>query len=240
MIYILLVACICNITCLSFSRITRLNGDIVAPLRIYNKYFDLVDGFGADYRREERKDPNGIVRSCIGPLGTAGVYGEVYGSSIRDAMTSCGINLNERDVFYDLGAGTGRVVAQIAYETACGQSIGVELGERRYQLSLKVLERLQGDQNSFAHKKMHYVKSDLTRFDWQSSVTCLYSCCLCFPDEVFQYIENEILNSCPHLKYVLLVGKQLQNAEDLFTHHQVTCRTSWNENEICEVYIRKI
>lgn len=217
-----------------------MDADILSPLRMYNKYFDSVDGFGADYRRQEVLDPKGVIRSSIGPLGTAGVYGEVYGSSIRDTMKSFDMSLDASDVFYDLGAGTGRIVAQIAYETDCGQSIGIELGERRYQLSLQVLERLQGDSSSFSHKKMQYIKSDLTCFDWHTSVTCLYSCCLCFPDEVFQYMEDKILNSCPHLKYVLLVGKQLQNAEDKFTHHQVTCRTSWNENEKCEVYIRKL
>ena len=48
---------------------------------------------------------------------TEGIYGEMLPTSFRAILAEFLVRIDERDVFYDLGSGTGKVVAQMAYET---------------------------------------------------------------------------------------------------------------------------
>lgn len=207
---------------------------------IYEPYFEEVNGFGADYYKK-----SGFESQRVGlqSMGLAGTYGEVLPKSIRSILATANIILNKDDVFYDLGSGTGHIVAQIAYETNCGKSIGVELGERRHKLSVQVHEKLC-DAGHHSCKKMQFIKADILNTPWQSNVTCLYICCVCFPPDLFEIIKQNIRDSCPNLKYILLVGRQLHDNNDStfiqrYDYQQLPCPATWSTSELCEVYVLK-
>lgn len=196
-----------------------------------------INGFGADYYKTTRL--NG--RDSINSLDIAGTYGEVLDTSIRFILNQNLINLDSSDVFYDLGSGTGKVVAQFSYETNCFKSIGIELGERRYNQSRQYLSQLLST-NHPSSKKIELLKGNILDINWQHDVTCLYICCICFPKELFSEIEDSIHNKCPNLKYILLIGKQLDDDRfnTRYDHRTVLCPTTWSDNEVLELYTKKI
>nr|CCA16076.1 histone methyltransferase putative [Albugo laibachii Nc14] len=68
-------------------------------------------------------------------------YGEVSCSSVSETIIPF-LDLREDDVFYDLGCGTGKIVVQVAIETACLVSKGIELMKNRVLEGKRALQRL--------------------------------------------------------------------------------------------------
>lgn len=68
-------------------------------------------------------------------------YGEVtYRSVLRDIFPR--LELTAKDVFYDVGCGTGKIVIQAALHTLC-KAKGIELAEQRVGIALEALNRLR-------------------------------------------------------------------------------------------------
>lgn len=70
-------------------------------------------------------------------------YGEVLPQSIWLHVIPA-LQLTNKDVFYDIGSGTGKIPLQVALQTDCALSKGVEFVESRHKLGLDALERLRG------------------------------------------------------------------------------------------------
>lgn len=70
-------------------------------------------------------------------------YGEVVPQSIWKHVIAS-MNLTESDVFYDIGSGTGKIPLQVALQSKCRLSKGVEFVQARHDIGIAVLERLKG------------------------------------------------------------------------------------------------
>ncbi|GMF24697.1 unnamed protein product [Phytophthora fragariaefolia] len=69
-------------------------------------------------------------------------YGEVSVESVASTILPF-LNLDEDDVFFDLGCGTGKILVQAALQTPCKRAIGIELMQNRVLEGQKALQRLQ-------------------------------------------------------------------------------------------------
>ncbi|KAG7391897.1 hypothetical protein PHYPSEUDO_003103 [Phytophthora pseudosyringae] len=69
-------------------------------------------------------------------------YGEVSVESVASRILPL-FNLDEDDVFFDLGCGTGKILVQAALQTPCKQTIGIELMQNRVLEGHKALNRLK-------------------------------------------------------------------------------------------------
>ncbi|EGZ16191.1 hypothetical protein PHYSODRAFT_508314 [Phytophthora sojae] len=69
-------------------------------------------------------------------------YGEVSVESVASTILPF-LNLEEDDVFFDLGCGTGKILVQAALQTPCKRAIGIELMQNRVLEGQKALERLK-------------------------------------------------------------------------------------------------
>lgn len=69
-------------------------------------------------------------------------YGEVSVSSVANKIFPL-FNLDEDDVFFDLGCGTGKILVQAALQTPCKRAIGIELMQNRVLEGQKALDRLK-------------------------------------------------------------------------------------------------
>lgn len=68
-------------------------------------------------------------------------YGEITPTSV-DRMLSY-LQMTERDVFYDLGSGVGKVINQVAISVPVRRCVGVELSETRVRLARAALRQLR-------------------------------------------------------------------------------------------------
>ncbi|KAL3661414.1 hypothetical protein V7S43_013617 [Phytophthora oleae] len=69
-------------------------------------------------------------------------YGEVSVRSVASKILPL-FNLDEDDVFFDLGCGTGKILVQAALQTPCKRAIGIELMQNRVSEGQKALDRLK-------------------------------------------------------------------------------------------------
>ncbi|CAH0475322.1 unnamed protein product [Peronospora belbahrii] len=68
-------------------------------------------------------------------------YGEVSVESVATTILPL-LNLEEDDVFFDLGCGTGKILVQVALQTPCKRATGIELMQNRVLEGHKALKRL--------------------------------------------------------------------------------------------------
>ncbi|CAI5746155.1 unnamed protein product [Peronospora destructor] len=69
-------------------------------------------------------------------------YGEVSVESMATTILPL-LNLEEDDVFFDLGCGTGKILVQAVLQTPCKRATGIELMQNRVLEGHKALKRLQ-------------------------------------------------------------------------------------------------
>ncbi|KAG6611298.1 Histone methyltransferase [Phytophthora cinnamomi] len=69
-------------------------------------------------------------------------YGEVSVESVASTILPF-LNLDEEDVFFDLGCGTGKILVQTALQTPCKRVTGIELMQNRVFEGQKALQRLK-------------------------------------------------------------------------------------------------
>ncbi|RLN75044.1 hypothetical protein BBJ28_00012668 [Nothophytophthora sp. Chile5] len=69
-------------------------------------------------------------------------YGEVSVESVSSTILPF-LRLEEDDVFFDLGCGTGKILVQVALQTPCRSAVGIELMQNRVQEGQKALKRLE-------------------------------------------------------------------------------------------------
>lgn len=163
-----------------------------------------------------------------------GIYGELLPSSLTALLSEPLVTLSEADVFYDLGCGTGKVVAQMAMETAVGRAVGIELGDRRFERAAKSLrlmkdatalpmattaaasERMEGSDVARCVSKIHFLKGDLLAHTW-SDATVLFINAFCFPPPLMRLIERRVKHDCPKLRFVFLFGQRFRHDMTLAT-----------------------
>ncbi len=127
-----------------------------------------VDGFEIAKSQERR-----IERVESSPT-----YGEIMPTALDQLIDA--LEMEEDDVFFDLGSGMGKVVLQVAMTARLKQCVGIELVDSRHRVACEVLAdaRAQGllrtDDVVFRH-------SDMLRARL-SGATVVYTCSTAFSD----------------------------------------------------------
>lgn len=71
----------------------------------------------------------------------ASVYGEATYAALLELINV--LQLTDEAVFYDLGSGTGKVVAQFYLQTPVKKAVGIELSETRYKVAQDRVLKIQ-------------------------------------------------------------------------------------------------
>ncbi|KAE9068217.1 hypothetical protein PF010_g27148 [Phytophthora fragariae] len=88
-------------------------------------------------------------------------YGEVSVESVASTILPF-LNLEEDDVFFDLGCGTGKILVQAALQTPCKRTIGIELMQNRVVEGNKALQRLkERDVDILRGKQIELLQGDI-------------------------------------------------------------------------------
>lgn len=189
-------------------------------LKEYNKLFGYpgsydweqsykdTSGFGADYMK--KSGSNGLY-----DFGSTCTYGEILSEGIREViLRNMDYKFTKDDIMYDLGSGTGKIVTQFAYESKCGNCIGIELGERRSTVASEVLRDLRENIDNIKYtNKMEFITGDILKEDW-SKATVVFANAVCFPKELWTSIEKLLEDNSPNLRLVFVTGHQFQYSEE--------------------------
>ncbi|HLT39821.1 MAG TPA: hypothetical protein VK034_26245 [Enhygromyxa sp.] len=156
---------------------------VAAVRRIYRS----IDGFEiprADQRRVERSR-------------SSATYGELLPTATVRLLEQ--LELTRRDVFYDLGAGVGKVVLLAAITTPVARAVGVELASRRVAAGQAALATARAERIPGA-ARAELIEADLLRCPLDDA-TVVYTCSTAFPEPFMSRLLRR-LASLPRLRRV--------------------------------------
>jgi hypothetical protein len=159
--------------------------DAVARLRrIYRE----IDGFAIS-----REDVRSVERSR-----SSATYGELMPTATLRLLEQ--LALTRRDVFYDLGAGVGKVVLLAAITTPVARAIGVELAPQRVVRGQLALAAARAEALPGA-KRATLIEADMLRCPLEDA-TIVYTCSTAFPSAFMRRLMRR-LAQLPRLRTIV-------------------------------------
>jgi hypothetical protein len=155
-------------------------------------------------------------------------YGEILYPSVNKII-DC-MNIDENDVFYDLGSGIGKVTLQYFLKSPVKKAVGIEASETRHNTALEVygIVRKEFPDLFAGGRELNSICGNFLMQDI-SDATIIYTCSTCFDEELLQSI-GELADRCPNLKY-LATNKKIPNKLPLTSVVDVDCtwdKTKWH------------
>ena len=105
-------------------------------------------------------------------------YGEIMPTGLDSLIDA--LDLEEDDVFYDLGSGMGKVILQLAMTTRIKRCVGVELVDSRHYVAREVLEQARGE-GLLQTEDVDFRLADMLRTPL-SDATVIYTCSTAFSE----------------------------------------------------------
>ena len=136
------------------------------PRAVMRALYREVDGFDIP-----RVDEKRVWASKGSPT-----YGEIMPTAMLRMLEY--LELDEGDVFYDLGAGVGKVVMMAALATKVGRAVGVELSRSRIAKARRVLERAE-HREIVAAGRVELRNDDILKTSLDDA-TAIYTCSTAF------------------------------------------------------------
>ena len=193
--------------------------DPIAQLR--QLYRD-VDGFSI---------PAGEVRTVERSRGSA-TYGELMPSASVRLLEQ--LELRRRDVFYDLGAGVGKLVLLAAMTTPVGRACGVELAARRVALGQAALSAARSQRVPGA-SRASLVQADMLRCELDAA-TVVYTCSTAFSSAFMARLVRR-LTRLPSLR-TLVSLQELDDPHEFELIAAPRLDASWKRRTKVYIYTR--
>eukprot|EP01038_Epipyxis_sp_PR26KG_P004321 gene4321-6122_t len=154
-----------------------------------------------------------LVQKATGSLGGNGYNGAIYGELTVGSMQRiinylvdfCGLSPKAR--FIDVGAGLGKPNFHAAQDPEVRLSIGVELEDIRWQLSMqnldRILSRTDAQQNDIKiNGGVNFILSDIDQASTMDPFTHIYMYDLGFPPSLQKSIARKF-NQSTHARYLI-------------------------------------
>jgi len=138
--------------------------------------------------------------------GGAPTYGEIKPESLATIFNDIGVT--NKDVFYDLGSGSGKTVIQAYLEFPFKKVVGVELSEKRYNYALEVLQVLRQRDLVDPARPIEFILGDFAEVPFDGA-TVIYMCSTCYSNELMEKLAEKFSHLKKGLHVVSL--KQIPN-----------------------------
>lgn len=189
---------------------------------------------------------------------SASVYGEILFESVQELLED--LKLTDQDVFYDLGSGTGKFVAQVYLSSSAKKVGGIELSSTRCKISqensIKIQEfaklaekaeqeaqsiMLRGNKKSKKSTKnkphareLVYLQGDMLKADI-SDATVVFTCSTCFSELLMQQLTDKLAQLKQGLRVLTL--KQLPPHHKFTLLKTYTLPMTWSKSSSVYLYV---
>jgi SAM-dependent methyltransferase len=122
------------------------------------------------------------------------VYGEITRKGVDELIQSIYRHkktITDKDVFVDIGSGTGKLILHTAISSTFKTLVGVEVIKERYQYAKSILETA----SPIDDKKVFFINKDIRDFDL-SFATVVFINNLCFDSELNKIIYDKLPTGC--------------------------------------------
>lgn len=191
-------------------------------IKIFKKLYENVDGFSLSIN--ERKKLEIEDKSFV--------YGEILPESFCEILEKA--NINENDIFYDLGSGVGKAVILAKLIFNVKKSVGIEYLTSLFEESQKILEKFNNIFNF--DNSVEFIKGDFFQVDF-SDGTLIFINSTCFSDQQLREIEKLSLKLKNGSRLIVLT-KSLSDKDNYELLHENLYPFSWGSATV-RIYERK-
>lgn len=116
-------------------------------------------------------------------------YGEIPYESAAHILGD--LKLTNQDVFYDLGAGTGKLVLQVYLTTPVRRSVGVELSKSRWQVADACRKQVATDEHITVGRDLDFLNQNISEANLSDATVCFISG-VAFPASLIQRVMDRL------------------------------------------------
>lgn len=131
----------------------------------------------------------------------------------------------EKDVFYDLGSGIGRMTVKMYLDTPIQKSTGIELADSRHNQALAIKEELK--EKLVPGRTLEFKKGDILKTNL-ADATIIYTASTCFSDEFMKKLTNKLASLKKGLKVFTL--RPLAKHENFKLIKEFQLPMTWSKN----------
>lgn len=159
-------------------------------------------------------------------------YGEILYPSVNTIIEQ--LDIEENDVFYDLGSGIGKVGLHFFLKTPVKKVLGIEYSEKRNLFAEKVYKQVKHEFPELFERgrELKTMKGNFMETDINDA-TIIYTCSTCFSEELLENMA-EMLDRCPNVRYIVSM-KPLPLKMPLVSVLDIEC--TWDKTK-CHLYAR--
>lgn len=118
------------------------------------------------------------------------VYGELLRESVDQLIDILSEHFHKDAVFYDLGCGTGKIVAHVALKTDVSKSIGIELAKIRVEKAREIFASVEFDKAVPEVREASLFTTDV------SDATIVYFDTTCFSADEQRQVAARLPKGC--------------------------------------------
>ena len=157
-------------------------------------------------------------------------YGEVTILGTRQLAYAMNIMEQDQVIFYDLGAGVGRLTTQMYLDQPhrIQKAVGIELSPDRHAIAMDAWHCMTNSaEDAGSSLPIQFIHGDILTEDWHDA-THVFLSSLCFPDSVLESLQHAILTSMPSLRVVASLNRlNLLYKHDHWSETEVPIQMSW-------------
>jgi hypothetical protein len=189
---------------------------------INNLYKDVSGYIGYELNEKERAQKQKIFLT----------YGEILYPGINAMITN--LDINDNDVFYDLGSGIGKVALQVFLKTSVKKACGIEASDARHRCAEKIYKSVKKEYSELfvKERELESIQGNFLLHPIQEA-TIIFCDSVCFSEEVLKDI-GAILNDCSKLKHV--ISSKPIPLEKLSIAKTLELECSWQVHTRCYLY----
>lgn len=161
-------------------------------------------------------------------------YGEIKPESLTTLLQEIGIT--KKDVLYDLGSGTGKVVVQSYLEFPFKKVVGIELSEHRYKQAMHAIEQLKKRGLIKKKRTINFIQGDIVEASYKDA-TVIYMCSTCFSDELMTKLAGKISQLKKGTRVITLKPLPSPKKYKLALVRECRLAMSWSTPEGSPVYV---
>lgn len=176
----------------------------------------------------------------IRDVGGDPTYGEITIASTEKLFNEL-VPLTAQDVFYDLGAGIGKLVLWVHLATPTRKVVGVELSDTRYALAAEMVEEIKKEKykNGLTAglsktKSITLQHADIAKIPLDEA-TVIFMCATCFSDEFVARMADIFAQLKPGTRIITL--KELPPRAALCHSATYTLPMTWSPEKGSAVYL---
>ncbi|OQA35970.1 MAG: Histone methylation protein DOT1 [Candidatus Dependentiae bacterium ADurb.Bin331] len=127
-------------------------------------------------------------RTGVRTQGGDPTYGEITVKGAAELLKD--LDLQRKDVFYDLGSGVGKLVVQTALTTPVGKAVGVELAPTRHEHAQAIKNEIE-KRNLLKDTKLEFQRKNVAEIPLEDA-SVIFMCSTCFSDELMKTLMEKM------------------------------------------------